>query len=63
MSQNVVPRAVKHGSQSATEAVDTVIGRLVRCSPRFVPSVVRIRKSRFSHAKTDQCIAVTATVK
>ncbi len=62
MSQNAVPNAVKKGSQSATETVATMIDR-VRCFLQYAQIVAMKLKYRLSPVRTDQCIAVIATVK
>ena len=63
MSPNVVPNAVKKGSQSATETVATALVLHAKCSLPYAPIVAKKLKYRSNHAKTDQCIAAIAIAK
>ena len=65
MSPNVVPNAVKKGSQSATEAVAVATALVLhaKCSLPYAPIVAKKLKYRSNHAKTDQCIAAIAIAK
>ena len=59
MTRSAVRPAVKQGNQSAMEVA--AIDQGVKCSPQFVPSVVKRLKCPSSLEGTDQSIAVIAT--
>jgi hypothetical protein len=62
MNPSVAHPAVKRGKQSATEAAMEVaaMGRGVKCSLQFVPSVVKKLKCLSSLEGTGQSIAAIA---
>jgi len=62
-SPSVVRHAARQGNQSVTETVATAKGRPgAKCSPRYVPSVVKKPKYRSSRARVDRCIVASATI-
>ena len=63
MSRNAVPNVVGKIKHSGTEIVATARVPRVKCSLPYAPIVAKKLKYRSNHAKTDQCIAVIATVK
>ena len=67
--RNVVRNAAAQGNQSATVTVTVMVTATAvmvprdKCSQRFVPSVVRVPKFRFSLAKTGQFTAAIVSEK